>query len=69
MKKETEPLILPGRRKSYSPTAMAVMELLESVIVMRLKTATEVVRILPENYGAAAGTHSFPFGSGSSNLK
>lgn len=49
MKRETEPLILPGMRKSFSPTAMAVLELLESVIVMKLKTAAGVVRILPEN--------------------
>jgi transposase len=49
MKEETEPLILPGKRKSFKPTALSILDLLEYVLVLQIRMQDQLLRVLPEN--------------------
>lgn len=49
MKKEEEPLILPGKRKSYQPTGLSILELLEYEQILQFHTAEGIIRQLPPN--------------------
>jgi transposase len=49
MEKETEPLILPGKRKSFAPTALSILELLETILVMKVQMQGQSLRVLPDH--------------------
>lgn len=49
LKKEEKPLLLPGKRKSFHPTGLAILELLEYELILQVKTPTGWFRQLRSN--------------------
>ncbi|MBU7007781.1 transposase [Peptococcaceae bacterium DYL19] len=49
LKEETEPLILPGKRKSNSPTGTSLLEMLKSMQIVRIVNGGKINRLLPKN--------------------
>ena len=51
LREETEPLLLPGKRKSFTPTGNMILELFRPVKILRLMEDDGVVkRYLPTQY-------------------
>ncbi len=50
LKNESEPVILAGKKKSFSPTANKILELFASIKVLRLNNAQPIERQLPQHY-------------------
>jgi transposase len=49
MKTQTEPLLLPGKRKSFQPTGLSILELLEEEYILHFPTEEGLFRQLPRN--------------------
>lgn len=49
LKEENEPLTLPGKRKSDTPTGVALLEMLKSLQIVRIVTGGKIYRMLPKN--------------------
>ena len=50
LKKETEPLLLPGKKKSFEPTGNMILELFRPVKILYLIEDGVIKRYLPEQY-------------------
>lgn len=49
LKNEDEPLIVPGNRKSFSPTGVSILEMLASIHVARINIDGKTLRQIPNN--------------------
>lgn len=50
LKKETEPLVLPGKKKSFTPTGNMILKLFHPVKILLLFEDGVKKRYLPEQY-------------------
>jgi len=46
---ESEPLVIPGNRKTFNPTGTMLLQMLESMSIIRMQTDTGIQRMLPKN--------------------